>query len=516
MGVDEDLSGESDGIGRERKDAAVGGVLRDRLLSEEYLGLIEELGGDAQGRFDARDYMEHSTATYAGKVINTSYVPKLFDLRTREVMRRAAETMHGILCKVVEAYRGDEAVRRLFDVDGRLEGLMLLDSGYGQPIPFARLDAFVDEDTGRVRFCEFNTDGSSGMNENREATNSLAEREPMRGFCERHRVRDCNGRLFEGWVAEFLRIYRSSDYAASLGADAKVAVSGERRALGAAAAVSVPDAVEQPHVAVVDYLENSVVTELAVYARLFEEAGCRFSVYDVRDLAFDGERLTCEKPQLGYADLPIDAIWRRSVASDVLAHWDESGAYLDAVRAGKVCLIGPFATNVAHDKQIFALLRHPRIQALLTEGERAFVEETVPFTAVLSRDLPSFDDIVSDPARWIVKPTDMYGSLDVFAGPDYAGCPQEWARIVDEHCRDRVSKPYLVQEFVVPWKSPAIPLRGEPGDLTSPVQQFNNLSGFYVIDGRFAGVFSRLGPEPIILGSHGGVTAPSLWVDDVQ
>lgn len=516
MGENETAENAGCGAGRTRDAAAGGGAPGDRTLADEYVGLIEGLGGDARGRFDARDYMEHSTATYAGKVINTSYVPKLFDLRTREVMRRAAETMHGILCKVVGAYRADEQVRGLFDVDERLEGLMLLDGGYGQPIPFARYDAFVDEDTGRVRFCEFNTDGSSGMNENREATNSLAECEPMRRFCELHRVRDCSGRLFEGWVQEFLRIYRSSDYAAGLSADAAAVASGERHALGEGADVSVPDAVGHPHVAVVDYLENSVVTELAVYARLFEEAGCRFSVYDVRDLSFDGQNLTCAKPQLGCADVPVNAIWRRSVASDVLAHWDESGAYLDAVRAGKVCLIGPFSTNVAHDKQIFALLRHPRIQALLTERERAFVEETVPFTAVLSDEMPNFGDILTDPARWVVKPTDMYGSLDVFAGPDYADRPQEWERIVRERCRGRVAKPYLVQEFVTPWKSPAIPLRGEPTDLTSPVQRFNNLSGFYVIDGRFAGVFSRLGPEPIILGSHGGVTAPSLWVDDVQ
>ncbi len=493
-------------------------MAKDVDLTEEYLGYIAELGGDSQGRADARDYMDHSTATYAGKVVNTSYIPKLFDLRTREVMRQAAETMHGILCKVVEHYRADAGYRALFDMDERLEELMMLPSGYAQPIPFARYDAFVNEDTGEVRFCEFNTDGSSGMNENREATNSLSGCEPLRRFSERHMVRDCSRRLFEGWVEEFLRIYRGSDYAARLRRVAEQAAAGDARALSQPAdkAAAGVDAAERPHVAVVDYLENSVVTELAIYARLFEDAGCAFSVYDIRDLRFDGQRLSCPKAHLGREGLPVDAIWRRSVASDVLAHWDESCAYLDAVRAGAVCLIGPFATNVAHDKQIFALLRHPATQELLTPAERDFVERTVPFTAVLSEDLPDFGDIVANPARWIVKPTDMYGSLDVFAGPDYARDSAAWEAVVRSHVRERVEKPYLVQEFVTPWKSPAVALRGEPGDTTAPVEPFNNLSGLYVIDGRFSGVFSRLGPQPIILGSHGGLTAASLWVDDVQ
>lgn len=478
----------------------------DSALTAEYLGYLAELGGDRQGRADARDYMDHSTATYAGKVVNTSYIPKLFDLRTREVMRHAAETMHGILCKVVDRFRSDASYRELFDMDERLVELMMLPSGYDQAIPFARYDAFVNEDTGEVRFCEFNTDGSSGMNENRETTNSLGGSEPLRRFCERHVVRDCSPRLFEGWVEEFLRIYRNSEYARKAGRETPLAAGGDACESVAA----------RPHVAVVDYLENSVVTELAIYARLFEEAGCAFSVYDIRDLRFDSGRLVCPKAHLGHEGLPIDAIWRRSVASDVLAHWDESSAYLDAVRAQAVCLIGPFATNVAHDKQIFALLRHPATQSLLTDSEREFVEQTVPFTAVLSEDLPNFQDIMADPERWIVKPTDMYGSLDVYAGPDYAADPEGWATVVRAHERSRVEKPYLVQEFVTPWKSPAVALRGEEADLDAPVQLYNNLSGLYVIDGWFAGVFSRLGPEPIILGSHGGLTAASLWVDDVQ
>ena len=39
---------------------------------------------------------------------------------------------------------------------------------YDCNIPIARIDIFYDEETGGFKFCEFNTDGTSAMNEDRE------------------------------------------------------------------------------------------------------------------------------------------------------------------------------------------------------------------------------------------------------------------------------------------------------------------------------------------------------------
>ena len=43
------------------------------------------------------------------QVVASSFVPRLFNRKTYEVMKRTAETSHRILCKVIERYRADDA-----------------------------------------------------------------------------------------------------------------------------------------------------------------------------------------------------------------------------------------------------------------------------------------------------------------------------------------------------------------------------------------------------------------------
>ena len=454
-----------------------------RQLNEEYLALMPDGPKRAEEMRAARHYMEGSTAVMGGHVLNTSFLPKLLDEGSRRAMKAVAETMYGVFVKVIDAYRRDGDYRALFDFDERHERLIMLPCRDEALMPIARIDAFFNEDDGSMAFCEFNTDGASGMNENRETLASIRDTTAYERFARAHRVTDDNDRLFTGLVAQLTAFYlRDRDPAAGA-----------------------------PHFAVVDYLENAVVEEFKVYAPLFEAAGVRFSVYDIRDLVLTEDGLMSDCPLIGEAARPIDALWRRSVASDVLAHWDESGAFIEALETGRVELIGSFANSVVHDKRVFVVLRRPETLALLTAEERAVVERVIPFTDYLETGRVDMGQIKRERDRWIVKPTDMYGCIGVFAGRDFSAA--EWDDVV-ERCRDgRTGKPYLVQEFCVPYGSPAWALRGSAGDCEAPPETMNNLSGLYLVGGCFAGVFSRLGPGPIILGKYGGLTAGTLWVD---
>src|SRR5699024_6492193 len=171
-----------------RKDHA---MTANADYTREYFAIMDSLDGDVAGRRAAYDYMQGSTAIVHHQVVASTFVPRLFDRETREAMKRTAETAHRILVKVIERYLADPAYRRVFDFDPRLEELILLPRGYDSVLPFARVDTFFDEDDLRVRFCEFNADGSSGMNENREITASVARSETFKEFARRHRVEGC-------------------------------------------------------------------------------------------------------------------------------------------------------------------------------------------------------------------------------------------------------------------------------------------------------------------------------------
>ena len=101
-------------------------MLKNSAYTQEYFDIMEGLGGDIEGRRAAYDYMKNSTAIVHHQVISTSFVPRLYDRRTREIMRTTVETTHRILCKVIERYLEDPDYRTIFDYDPRLAELILV------------------------------------------------------------------------------------------------------------------------------------------------------------------------------------------------------------------------------------------------------------------------------------------------------------------------------------------------------------------------------------------------------
>lgn len=447
--------------------------------TREYLDIVNGLDGDLPGRRAAHAYMASSTAIVHGKYVISSYVPRFYDQATYDEFKRVAETTHRILCKVMQRYFDDPDYRGIFDYDERLRELIMLPRGYDALLPFARVDVFMNEDDLTCGFCELNADGSSGMNEDRELCNSFAASAALAEFKQHHRVEQSN--LFDTWVEEFARIYSTYE---------------QRRA--------------HPRFAIVDFLDHAVIDEFKVYCRYFAQHGYDCIIADVRDLRFDGSELRTSD------GVRIDAIWRRSVTNDILEFWDESQPLIDAVRAEKVALIGSFAGHIVHDKQIFDALHHPATKAFLTDEENEFVEARVPQTKFLDDAHVDIANIRATKDRWIIKPTDKYGASDVFAGKMHT--QQEWDELIDRYANERAGAPFLVQTYLNPFKTdliaPCLDISArEDDDVPLSIEPYNNLNGLYLFNGRFAGVFSRLGPKPIISEPMGDLTSATMWVD---
>ncbi len=454
-------------------------MLSNADLTNEYFHILDQLDGDIEGRRAAYAYMQSSTAIVHHSVVDASFIPRLFNQRTYECMKTTAETAHRILVKVIQHYLDDPSYRTIFNFDERLVDLILIPRRYREVLPFARVDVFLNEDDYTVKFCEFNGDGSSGMNENREITTSLAGSETLRLFTEHHHIEACE--LFHAWISDFASIYASFE-----------------------------NRVAQPHFAIVDYLENGVVDEFKLFARMFGSHGYPCTVADVRDLRFDGTALYDAQGER------IDAIWRRCVTNDVLEHWDESQQLIEAVRAGAVALIGSFAGHIVHDKQIFRVLYDPATEAFLSPEERAFVRATVPMTNFLDETSVDLTHIKGEKDAWIIKPTDAYGAHNV-----YAGCAQtqtDWEALIERFANSAAGSPFIAQHYISPFKTDTLPPDTEIDTLSDDQiqtkrQSYNNLSGLYLYKGRFQGVFSRLGPLPTISKDMKGITAATLWVD---
>jgi len=447
--------------------------------TQEYFDLMESLDGDIIGRRKAFAYMRQSTAIVHHEVVASSFVPRLYGKKTFEKMNYVATTAHKILCKVVENYINNPPYREIFSFDARLEELILLPRGYDSLLPFIRVDIFLDENDLSCAFCEFNADGSSGMNEDREIAASIAGSASFSEFAKRHNIHPSE--LFETWVDEFLEIYGTYIHRTN-----------------------------NPQIAICDFLENAVIDEFKIFAEIFKSRGINCSIYDVRDLRFDGESLR------GSDGNRIDAIWRRSVTNDIIEHWDESQQLIEAVRAQKVALIGSFAGHLIHDKQIFRALFNPATQAFLTEEEKTFIDETIPYTTFLDSNYIDLEKVRGEKDRWIIKPTDHYGADEVHAGLYWN--QSEWEALIDKFANQAAGMPFLAQTYCTPHKTMILPAdtaieSQSDAEVPREGQMYNNLMGLYLYNGKFAGVFSRLGPNPIICKDMGGITAATIWVD---
>lgn len=458
-------------------------------LSREYLQIVHGLDGDELGRWRAWDRMEDGQAYYHGRPVAFNFLPCVFGPCAQQQFSAIAETTYRILCKVIHCYQSDAQFRTLFRFDPRVEELVLLPSGYHEPLPMARFDLIYNQEKQLLQFCEFNTDSSSGMLENSEACAAVAESDAFWEFQNTYPLESRCDVQFEGWARKLM------DVLGTTAAFRRLKKEGRT-----------------PHVAIAVCMEspNPDVRELDAYQEIIEDLGWDCSIYDVRNLRMQDGRLVGSDALAGQNNVPIDGVWRFCIVVDLLKYWEEVQPFIEAVRSGAVALVGAFSTQIAHDKQLFALLRSPEVQPLLTPAEREFVEERIPFTAFLDDPSLNLAEVRSNPAGWVLKPTDWYATKNVTAG---AECTEEqWNRLIDEALAVSDGSPYLVQRFVAPAASEAIPMYGNEADFTAKPRPFGGLYGLYCHCGQFAGVYVRQGPFEVIGSAREGLVAPVFWL----
>lgn len=414
-------------------------------------------------------YVNQSTAKYHGRCVSTLYVPKIFTGDDISNFRQLIKRLYGIFDKVIEHYRSDAKYRGLFGFSKELEELILRQPRYSSKIPMARIDFFYNEETKEFKFCEFNTDGSSAMNEDRELNRGLQLTKGYQELAQHYQIRSLE--LFDSWVDTSLRIYAETEQAS-----------------------------DKPNVAIVDFMESATNNEFEIFAESYRKRGLECEICEIRDLRYRDGRL------YGSSGRPIDMIYRRAVTSDIMKHYEEVQDFIEAVKEEAVCLIGDFVTQIVHNKVLYPILHHPMTQEFLTEEEKDYVTAHVPYSALMTEEFLPYEDIIKEKDRWILKPLDSYGSKGVFAGVEYESA-EEWKQIVDDH---RVEG-YLVQEFQVPYTTRNIDFsKGAETDFID----VSNLTGVFVYDGEFQGIYSRVSRGKIISTQYSEIALPSIIVEE--
>lgn len=418
-----------------------------------------------------QEYIKKYTARYHGYYVHTLYMPKMFTEEMSDFILNAADTMYRILEKVIGEYRKSPEYRKLFGFDKRLEQLILREKHYDCLLPITRIDIFFNEDDFSFKFCEFNADGSSAMNEDKELNQAIKLTDAYNEFIKTYDVRTFE--LFNSWVKAFWDIYRTYDRA-----------------------------VRKPYIAIVDFFNGDISREFTAFRQAFIDAGFECEICEITDLSYEDSRL------ISPSGRQIDAVYRRAVTCDIMRSYDKVLPFIRAAENNDVCLIGDFMTQVIHNKIVFKVLHDDMTSAFLTEEEQRFVREHIPYTTSLTAEAVKEHDVFNTKNKWVIKPEDSYASKGVYAGVE-GMTDAEWQKEVTKN----IDNHYLLQEYCEPYSTLNIDITH---DENADYKLYSNITGVYVYGGKPSGLYSRIAKNSIISTQYSEMSLPTIIVKEKQ
>lgn len=411
-----------------------------------------------------KEKVANSTAIYKGEPIPFLYNPMFHTEKDVENFKYIIDTLMKILNKVIGKYLNDSDYREKFGFSKELEELILIDPGYDVSVPIGRFDVFY-KDINNFKFCELNADGASAMNEDNVIDRIILETEAIKNLSNEYQFDYL--KLVDEWVEESIKLYKKFN--------------------------SIND---KPNVAIVDFKGLGTVKEFEVFKKVYEEHGYNAEIVDPRELIYKNNSLY-------YNDFKVDMIYRRAVTCELMERISEIPDFIEAYKDKNVCFIGGIRSQIAHNKIIFKVLHDKDTLELLSEEERKYVKNHIPYTAEFENNI-SIKEEAKNKDKYVLKPKDLYASKGVYVGKDFS--IEEWNKKIEECWNNE----YLLQEFCVPYTKEMV--RFEEDKMT--VEKFMYLIGLFQYNEKFRGFYTRVGKNNIISTSTGGFTVPNIVVKE--
>lgn len=435
-------------------------------INKEYIDLVLNNQNDyIDDYLETVEKVANSNAQYKGKPVPFLYHPMFFTEKDIENFQKITHNIINISNKVTERFLVDEDFRAKFRYPEFLNELIAIDNGYDINIPIGRFDIFY-EDYDNFKFCEINTDGSSAMNEDNIMARILRETKALKSFSKEYELEYFE--LLDSWVKESIKIYDRYD----------------RK-------------VDKPNIAIVDFVESGTPNEFEDFKKIYIENGYNCIIADPRDLKYKDGKLYKD-------DYRIDLIYRRIVTFELVEKIDEIEDFIQAYKDRAVCVIGSLKSQIMHNKIIFSILFEDDTLEQLSEDEREFIKNHIPYTKIFSGDKKIFDDVLNNKNKFIMKPMDLNASQGVFVGRDLTD--KEWEGKLNEVWE----QDYICQEFVLPYRRDFLVYEDENNSFTR--ESLGSIVGLFLYNEKFNGIYTRVGPNNIISGLSDYYTLPNFSI----
>lgn len=408
--------------------------------------------------------LEKSSARINDAVIKSFFHPYILANSEFNWIKEKTEALWGILEKTAQLLLIEKEVRDFFDFPAELDELLQVDPKYSINIPITRFDAFYNGSSS-LYFCEFNTDGTSGMNETNTMEECFLSTEMGRQLEYKYSLKQCE--LRKSLLNTLLEAY--SFFSRS----------------------------NKPTIAIVDFMDRATIAEFEALRDAFIREGYDTVIWDIRNLSYRSSRLWC-------GEKSIDLVYRRAVTSDILARYNEVQEFVKAYKNNAFCLVGSFRSEAAHSKLVFTFLTSETAGKFFSHEELDFLKAHLPATrSLLSMDQAFHAELLSQRERYLVKPHNSYGSQGLYMGKDCS--LKQWQGIIERN----MDKNYIVQEVIKVPEEEFVTSQGVVERLKI------NLSP-YLFNGKLKGFYTRLSTIDIITTSRGGALIPTFVQQQVQ
>lgn len=412
------------------------------------------------------DKVNHSNAIYKDEPIPVTYHGLFYDEENKRDFQYMSDMLMSITRKITKEYVENKNYRKLFKFSPELEELIVHDPGYDIPVPICRYDVFYNGKD-KFKFVEFNTDGSSAMNEDNTIGPIMLETAAMKEMSKEYKLSNVD--LINSWAEKSYGIYKEFK-----------------------------GSTKKPNVAIVDVLEIGTPFEFREFKKAYEKLGLNCEIIDIKDLEYRDGKLV-------HGDYEIDMVYRRIVTVELMKIYDRVQPFIEAYKDNAFMMLGSFRSQIMHYKPTYKIFRLDETRRILTKEEQDFLDRSIPYT----EDFETEEDykIVSENKNnYILKPSDDYASHGIYTGRDHS--EEEFNKILKEI----LGTGYIYQEY---YDMDPVHFVEFTKDGKLEVNDFGAVLGMFIYGEEFIAPYTRIGKDNLISGARDYYTAPNIFVEEI-
>jgi hypothetical protein len=355
----------------------------------EFLAANTQLAADSQDMLMREGVTRH--LTFGGVPFSRYLRPHLITAGQYGVIRDVVQALGSAMIKLRRAILNDESLLTQLDLTDEERRLALIDPGFEEPSPSARLDSFWSERD--WRFVEMNAESPAAIAYEDILGELFLELPAMRAWQSQRGYKLTPLFARERFMQAIREVW--AEFRANRGAGYS----------------------ETPNIAIVDWADVPTSSEFVLFERYFSERGFPVKIVTPEELEFRNGHLYS-------GDYRIDLYYKRVLTSELLSRPDVAKATLDAYEAGTICVINSFRAKLLHKKLSFALLHDDANAHLYSAREREIIKRHIPWTRKVSEGVTTFNGqqidlvpfIIENRERLVLKPNDEYGGKGVTIG----------------------------------------------------------------------------------------------------